>query len=44
MTPDEDVIRRYVDATSSADGDTAAALAADDAVIELPDGGVLEGK
>jgi len=44
VTPDEDVIRRYVDATSSADGDTAAALAADDAVIELPDGGVLEGK
>jgi ketosteroid isomerase-like protein len=44
VTPDEDVIRRYVDATSSADGDTAAALTADDAVIELPDGGVLEGK
>jgi ketosteroid isomerase-like protein len=44
MTTPEDVIRRYVDATSAADGDTAAALAADDVVIELPDGGVLEGK
>ncbi len=33
-----------MDATSAADGDTAAALTADDAVIELPDGGVLEGK
>jgi ketosteroid isomerase-like protein len=39
-----EVIRRYVDATSAADGDTAAALTADDAVIELPDGGVLVGK
>jgi ketosteroid isomerase-like protein len=44
MAVSEDVIRRYVDATSAADGDTAAALTADDAVIELPDGGVLEGK
>jgi ketosteroid isomerase-like protein len=44
MSPPEDVIRRYVDATSAADGDTAAALTADDAVIELPDGGVLKGK
>jgi len=44
MTMPEDVIRRYVDATSAPDGDTAAALAADDAVIELPDGRVLEGK
>jgi len=43
MTTPEEVIRRYVDATSAADGDRAAALAADDAVIELPDGGVLEG-
>jgi ketosteroid isomerase-like protein len=42
-TPD-DVIRRYVDATSAADGDSAAALTADDAVIELPDGGALKGK
>jgi ketosteroid isomerase-like protein len=42
-TPEE-AIRRYVDATSAADGDTAAALTADDAVIELPDGGVLNGK
>jgi ketosteroid isomerase-like protein len=38
------VIQRHVDATSAADGDAAAALTADDAVIELPDGGVLEGK
>jgi ketosteroid isomerase-like protein len=44
MTPPEDVIRRYVGATSAADGDTAASLAADDAVIELPGGGVLKGK
>jgi ketosteroid isomerase-like protein len=44
MTAPEDVIRRYVDATSAADGDTAAAFTADDAVIELPDGGVLKGK
>ena len=33
-----------MDATSAADGDAAAALTADDAVIELPDGGVLKGK
>ena len=44
MSTPEDVIRRYVDATSAADGDGAAALTADDAVIELPDGGVLKGK
>ena len=44
MATPEDVIRRYVDATSAADGDTASALTADDAVIELPDGGVLKGK
>src|SRR4051812_35049372 len=44
MPTPEDVIRRYVEATSAADGDTAAALTADDAVIELPDGGVLKGK
>jgi ketosteroid isomerase-like protein len=44
VTPPEDVIRRYVEATSAADGDTAASLAADDAVIELPGGGVLKGK
>jgi ketosteroid isomerase-like protein len=44
MTTPEEVIRRYVDATSAADGDGAAALTADDAVIELPDGGVLNGK
>jgi ketosteroid isomerase-like protein len=33
-----------VDAASAADGDAAAALTAEDAVIELPDGGILEGK
>src|SRR4051794_41079733 len=44
MATPEDVIRRYVDASSAADGDRAAALTADDAVIELPDGGVLKGK
>jgi ketosteroid isomerase-like protein len=44
MTTPEDLIRRYVDATSAADGEAAAALTADDAVIELPDGGALEGK
>jgi ketosteroid isomerase-like protein len=44
MATPEDVIRRYVAATSAADGDTAAALTADDAVIELPSGGVLKGK
>jgi ketosteroid isomerase-like protein len=33
-----------VDATSAADGEAAAALTADDAVIELPDGGALVGK
>src|SRR5215210_2501759 len=44
MTAPEDVIRRCVDADSAADGDTAAALTADDAVIELPDGGALKGK
>jgi ketosteroid isomerase-like protein len=40
----EDVIRRYVEATSAAAGDAAAALTADDAVIELPGGTVLNGK
>lgn len=44
MPDAEGVIRRYVEATSAADGDAAADLTADDAVIELPDGGVLEGK
>ena len=38
------MIRRYVDAASAADGDTAASLTAVDAVIELPGGGVLKGK
>jgi ketosteroid isomerase-like protein len=44
MATSEDVIRRYVEATSAADGDTAAALTAEDAVIELPGGRVLRGK
>ncbi len=44
MSAPEDVIGRYVDATSAADGETAAGLTSDDAVIELPDGSVLEGK
>jgi ketosteroid isomerase-like protein len=44
MTSPEEVIRQYVDATSAADEDRAAALTADDAVIELPDGGALKGK
>jgi ketosteroid isomerase-like protein len=44
MATPEDVIRRYVEATSRADGDTAAALTAEDAVIELPGGSVLRGK
>jgi ketosteroid isomerase-like protein len=44
MAAPEDVIRRYVEASSAADGDAAAALTADDAVIELPDGTALKGK
>jgi ketosteroid isomerase-like protein len=44
MTAPGDVIRRYVDATSAADGEAAAALTADDAVIERPNGEVLRGK
>jgi ketosteroid isomerase-like protein len=44
MSAPEDLIRRYVDATSAADGDKAAALTADDAMIALPGGGVLKGK
>ena len=44
MTTSEDVIQRYVEATSAADAEAAAALTADDAVIELPDGGILKGK
>ena len=41
MADAEDVIRRYVEAASAADGDVVAALTSDDGVIELPDGGVL---
>ncbi len=44
MTDSEDVVRRYIEATSEANGDGAAALTADDAVIELPNGGLLRGK
>ncbi len=44
MASTEDVIHRYVEATSAADGDGAAALTADDAVIELPGGEALRGK
>lgn len=44
MAAPEDVIRRYVEAISAADGDPAAALTADDAVIELPNGAALKGK
>jgi ketosteroid isomerase-like protein len=44
VTDPQDVIRAYVDATSAADGDTAASLTADDAAIELPDGRILKGK
>jgi ketosteroid isomerase-like protein len=40
----EEVIRRYVKAMCAADGEAAAALTADDAVIELPSGAILEGK
>jgi ketosteroid isomerase-like protein len=44
LTAPEDVIRRYVDATSAADGDAAASLTTDDVVLELPGGTVLKGK
>jgi ketosteroid isomerase-like protein len=44
MAAPEDVIRRYVEAMSAANGDSAAALTADDAVIEVPNGAVLQGK
>jgi ketosteroid isomerase-like protein len=43
MAAPEEVIRRYVEAMSAADGDAAAALTADDGVIELPDGTALKG-
>src|SRR4051812_41514049 len=44
MSAPEEVIRRYVEATSAADPDTAADLTADHAAIQLPNGVVLEGK
>ncbi|HEY6637417.1 MAG TPA: nuclear transport factor 2 family protein [Solirubrobacterales bacterium] len=37
-------MERYVEAVSAAEGDAAAALTADDVVIELPGGNVLNGK
>ena len=40
---DDDTIRRYVEATSAADGDAAASLTTEDVVIELPGGAVLHG-
>jgi ketosteroid isomerase-like protein len=44
MAAPEEVIGRYVEAMSAPDGDAAVALTADDVVIELPDGSVLNGK
>jgi ketosteroid isomerase-like protein len=44
MAAPEEVIRSYVEAVSAPDGEAAAALTADDAVIELPSGDVLHGK
>jgi hypothetical protein len=44
MPTPEQVIRRYVEAMSAANGDAAAALTADDVVIELPDGSILDGQ
>ena len=44
MTAPEAVIKAYVDATSAGDGDTAASLISNDAVIELSDGRTLKGK
>jgi len=44
MAAPENVIRRYVEAMSAADGDAAAALTADDVVIELPNGAALKGE
>jgi ketosteroid isomerase-like protein len=43
MVAPEELIREYVEATSSGDEDAAAALVADDLLIELPDGGALKG-
>jgi ketosteroid isomerase-like protein len=44
MATTEEVIRRYVEAMSTGNEDAAAALTADDVVIELPDGSILDGK
>jgi ketosteroid isomerase-like protein len=44
MAAAEEVIRRYVEAMSAPNGDAGAALVADDAVIELPNGTALKGK
>lgn len=43
MADPVDVVRRYVEATSAADGDAVASLTADDAEIVLPDGTLLRG-
>jgi ketosteroid isomerase-like protein len=43
MAAPEDVIRRYVEAMSSADEEAAADLAADDVLIALPSGEALNG-
>jgi ketosteroid isomerase-like protein len=44
LTAPEEVIRHYVEAVSTADEDAAAALTADDGVIERPGGRILKGK
>lgn len=44
MATSEEVIGRYVEAMSAASGDPAAALAAEDVVVVLPDGTTLKGK
>jgi SnoaL-like protein len=43
MGTDETVIRQFVDAVGSGNGEAAAALTAADAVIELPGGTTLSG-
>jgi ketosteroid isomerase-like protein len=43
MGTDETVIRQFVDAVGSGNGEAAAALTAEDAVIELPGGTTLSG-
>ena len=43
MATDEDIIRQFVDAVGSGNGDSASALTAEDAVIEVPGGATLSG-